>query len=58
MTEPLLFTSRAAFRAWLDQDAGAGDGVWLLLGKPGGPATLTTGERSRRRCASAGSTAG
>jgi uncharacterized protein YdeI (YjbR/CyaY-like superfamily) len=44
MTEPLLFTTRAAFREWLDRDAGAGDGVWLLLGKPGGPTTLTAAE--------------
>lgn len=36
----MLFESREAFRAWLMAHADA-QGTWLILGKKGGPATLT-----------------
>lgn len=44
MTEELLFPDRRAFRAWLDAHGATGDGVWLLFGKVGGPATLSARE--------------
>lgn len=36
----LLFETRAAFRAWLESNALSAEGVWLVFGKKGGPATL------------------
>lgn len=40
MNDPLLFETRAAFRSWLQEHCLSNQGVWLLFGKPGGPATL------------------
>jgi uncharacterized protein YdeI (YjbR/CyaY-like superfamily) len=44
MSEPLEFTNRSEFRAWLERNSRSGDGVWLVLGKPGGPTTLSASE--------------
>lgn len=44
MAEMLEFPNRAAFRAWLQENGRSSEGVWLLLGKKGGPATLTAAE--------------
>lgn len=43
MDEPLLFPTRADFRAWLEAHPDE-TGVWLLLGKRGGPKTLTAAQ--------------
>lgn len=40
----LVFANRQDFRTWLSANCAASGGVWLLFGKPGGPATLTAGE--------------
>jgi uncharacterized protein YdeI (YjbR/CyaY-like superfamily) len=40
----MLFENRKAFRAWLQANCMASGGVWLILGKPGGPRTLTANE--------------
>ena len=40
----LVFANRQDFRTWLCANCAASGGVWLLFGKPGGPATLTAGE--------------
>lgn len=40
----LSFPSRAAFRAWLEENGATSGGVWLLFGKKGGPATLSAAE--------------
>lgn len=44
MSEDLLFPDRAAFRAWLDANGADAGGVWLVLGKDGGPTTLSARE--------------
>lgn len=44
MRETLEFSSRAAFREWLHENGAGSQGVWLLFGKKGGPATLTAAE--------------
>lgn len=44
MNDVLKFSERAAFRAWLEKYSTIGGGVWLLLGKKGGPLTLTAAE--------------
>ena len=40
----LVFNSRAAFRAWLEEFGEVNGGVWLLFGKRGGPVTLSASE--------------
>lgn len=42
--EHLHFTSRNDFRRWLEENCTSSAGVWLLLGKPGGPKTLKASE--------------
>ena len=37
MGEELTFASREAFRQWLQEHGQLSGGVWLLLGKSGGP---------------------
>lgn len=44
MGEYLRFSSRGAFRRWLEENGAASGGVWLLFGKAGGPKTLKAGE--------------
>ncbi|MCI8525516.1 MAG: hypothetical protein HFF17_06255 [Oscillospiraceae bacterium] len=44
MDEILEFPDRAAFRAWLTEHARTHAGVWLRLGKAGGPATVSAAE--------------
>lgn len=44
MVEPIRFLDRAAFRAWLSENAQTSPGIWLLFGKPGGPRTLKAAE--------------
>lgn len=44
MPEQLVFESRAAFRAWLEENCLSDKGVWLVFGKKGGPQTITSAE--------------
>ena len=44
MAELLAFAARGEFRAWLEENCRTSPGVWLLLGKAGGPKTLKAGE--------------
>lgn len=44
MDDILTFPDRESFRRWLEKNNARDEGVWLLFGKPGGPATLTAGE--------------
>ena len=44
MITPLVFPDRCAFRTWLAGNGADSDGVWLLFGKKGGPATLKAAE--------------
>lgn len=44
MEDMLVFADRAAFRAWLRENCRTSGGVWLLLGKSGGPKTIKAGE--------------
>lgn len=44
MNDILTFSDRAVFRAWLEENGTSSDGVWLLFGKKGGPATLAAAE--------------
>ncbi len=44
MAELLAFAARGEFRSWLEENCRTSPGVWLLLGKPGGPKTLKAGE--------------
>ena len=44
MNETLEFPNREAFRKWLNENGEASDGIWLLFGKKGGPATLSANE--------------
>jgi len=37
----LTFSNRAKFRDWLTTNAATAEGVWLVFGKKGGPATLS-----------------
>ncbi len=43
-TPELLFETRQAFRAWLEQNAAASDGVWLVFGKARTVPTLTAND--------------
>ena len=40
----LLFTSRDDFRAWLHENAGTSEGVWLVFGKTKAVVTLTAND--------------
>jgi uncharacterized protein YdeI (YjbR/CyaY-like superfamily) len=40
----LLFPDRSSLREWLGNQDAARGGVWLVLGKPGGPTTVTAAE--------------
>jgi len=40
----LTFPSRAAFRAWLQENAGTSEGVWLVFGKTKALPTIKAGE--------------
>ena len=44
MSDILEFACREDFRRWLEENCLSGRGVWLLLGKPGGPKTVTAAE--------------
>lgn len=44
MGDLLEFANREEFRAWLSEHCLSDGGVWLLLGKAGGPKTVTAGE--------------
>lgn len=44
MSEYLRFTTPGEFRRWLERNGASSQGVWLLLGKPGGPQTLKASE--------------
>ena len=44
MSEVLEFSDRQMFRQWLDKMGLESEGIWLLFGKKGGPATLSAGE--------------
>lgn len=42
--EHILFATAQDFRAWLQANCQSNDGIWLVLGKPGGPLTLAADE--------------
>lgn len=44
MSETITFPCREDFRAWLSDNCLTSPGVWLLLGKPGGPKTITAND--------------
>lgn len=44
MENALEFASREAFRCWLEEHCQSSGGVWLLLGKAGGPRTIRAAE--------------
>ena len=44
MNETLQFATRGEFRAWLEDHSLSEEGVWLILGKAGGPKTIKAGE--------------
>ena len=44
MNEMMEFSSREDFRKWLTEYCLSEEGIWLLLGKAGGPKTLKAGE--------------
>ena len=44
MAEMLEFGTREAFREWLASHSQASDGIWLLIGKRGGPKTISAVE--------------
>lgn len=44
MAKQIQFESREDFRAWLEVNCLASDGIWLVFGKEGGPKTLTANE--------------
>ncbi len=44
MCDGLIFASREAFRAWLEEHCLSREGVWLVFGKEGGPRTVKAGE--------------
>jgi hypothetical protein len=47
MIENLQFSSRDEFRNWLNDNCLTSAGVWLLFGKPGGPAKTDAGREKR-----------
>lgn len=44
MKEALQFSNRRKFREWLEKNGAENEGVWLLFGKKGGPATLSAND--------------
>lgn len=44
MPEYMQFANRRDFRNWLNLNGTSGGGVWLLIGKPGGPKTIKSAE--------------
>ena len=44
MAKEMLFASREDLRAWLHAHCLSDEGIWLVLGKPGGPKTVTAQE--------------
>lgn len=44
MDDLIQFENREEFRKWLFEHCRSNDGIWLLLGKPGGPKTIKAGE--------------
>lgn len=40
----LVFPDRVALRDWLTEQGPGAEGVWLVLGKPGGPRTVSAAE--------------
>lgn len=44
MSKIIKFENRKEFRNWLCDNCQSSDGVWLLLGKPGGPNTIKAHE--------------
>ena len=44
MANEMQFASREDFRAWLQAHCLSDEGIWLVLGKPGGPNTVTAQE--------------
>lgn len=44
MSEIMEFADREEFRKWLYENCLSKDGIWLLLGKAGGPKTIKAGE--------------
>lgn len=44
MNDLIQFENREEFRKWLFEHCRSNDGIWLLLGKPGGPKTIKAGE--------------
>lgn len=44
MDEVLTFCNRQDFRKWLSENCLTSGGIWLLLGKSGGPKTITANE--------------
>lgn len=44
MDDPMLFSTREDFRAWLSSNGQTSPGIWLLFGKPGGPKTIKANE--------------
>lgn len=48
MSDILQFADRQQFRDWLQVNCRLSAGVWLILGKSGGPETIK-GERGARR---------
>ena len=44
MNDTLQFATRGEFRAWLEDHCLSEEGIWLVLGKAGGPKTIKAGE--------------
>ena len=44
MNETITFPTRESFRIWLTENCLTSPGVWLLLGKPGGPKTISAND--------------
>ena len=44
MGDVMVFADRAEFRRWLLDNCLSSGGIWLLLGKAGGPKTIKAGE--------------
>ena len=49
MKDSLVFSNSSAFRDRLEENGASSEGVWLLFGKKGGPATLKAAEASVSR---------
>jgi uncharacterized protein YdeI (YjbR/CyaY-like superfamily) len=42
--EQMLFETKKAFREWLQENCMTSKGIWLILGKSGGPKTISASE--------------